>query len=164
MRNVKDPSGHSARWSLCLQEYDLKIVYKTSFAHQNANALSRCPLQPTASDDDDATEIPVGKFSAKINIATEQRNNPKLQSIIQLLHYPFPRSRTAKMGNMYTIVDPVLYRRDYEPTEQPLLVVIPRHLRSDVVCTLYDDPTAGHLGEFRKYNQARSRFFFLFDF
>ena len=51
-------SGRLERWSLALQEFDLQIFYKRGSLHEDADALSRYPVQ----ESDDVTDIvwPVG--------------------------------------------------------------------------------------------------------
>ena len=39
--NVKDPTGHLARWALHLQQYDFEIIHRPGRLNGNADALSR---------------------------------------------------------------------------------------------------------------------------
>ncbi|UYV74356.1 K02A2.6-like [Cordylochernes scorpioides] len=48
---------------------------------------------------------------------------------------------------------------NYDPTGLPLLLVIPRHLRMEILGDLHDAPTAGHLGFAKTYDRIRRRFF-----
>ena len=41
--NVKDKTGHLARWSLLLQQYDFDTVHRPGKEHSNANSLSQRP-------------------------------------------------------------------------------------------------------------------------
>ncbi|GBM95472.1 hypothetical protein AVEN_213840-1 [Araneus ventricosus] len=40
----------------------------------------------------------------------------------------------------------VLYKKNYDPMRQQWLLVVPKQLRRDVLKSLHDAPTSGHLG------------------
>lgn len=40
-------TGQYARWALCLQEYEFTIVHRPVVKHQNADCLSRMPIETT---------------------------------------------------------------------------------------------------------------------
>jgi hypothetical protein len=45
LMTAKDLTGKYARWSLSLQEYDFDVKYREGVKHQNADGLSRLPLE-----------------------------------------------------------------------------------------------------------------------
>jgi len=44
LMNLKKPNSRLLRWSLELQQYDIAIGYKPGVNHQNADCLSRIPI------------------------------------------------------------------------------------------------------------------------
>lgn len=52
---------------------------------------------------------------------------------------------------MYVIYG-ILHRKGYTLEGAQLLLVIPSHLQKEVLGSLYDDPTAEHLGVFKTYH------------
>ncbi|GBO31512.1 Transposon Ty3-I Gag-Pol polyprotein [Araneus ventricosus] len=135
LATLKDPSGRLARWALRLQEYDINIVYKSGRKHSDADSLSRKPLFESVVENCD--EIP--SLSAITDYRKEQLKDKHLKSII----------RTLEKGDgyqSYQMRNNVLYKRNYDPMGQQWLLVIPKQLRRDVLKSLHDAPTSGHLG------------------
>ncbi|UYV75173.1 hypothetical protein LAZ67_12002747, partial [Cordylochernes scorpioides] len=52
-----------------------------------------------------------------------------------------------------------LIQKNYSTTGRPWLMMIPKHLRSEVMADLHDAPTAGHLGFARTYDKVKKRFY-----
>ncbi|UYV80769.1 hypothetical protein LAZ67_19001675 [Cordylochernes scorpioides] len=151
LTNLKDPAGRLARWALRLQEYDVSIVYKTGRMHKDADCLSRNPIENTEKVFND--DIPT--LFLLSDISKEQEKDPYITGIIKEISQPSP----AKKDNKFGVVNGILYRKNYDPTGLPLLLVIPRHLRMEILGDLHDAPTAGHLGFAKTYDRIRRRFY-----
>ncbi|GBL61171.1 Transposon Ty3-I Gag-Pol polyprotein, partial [Araneus ventricosus] len=147
LANLKDPSGRLARWALRLQEYDINIVYKSGRKHSDADSLSRKPLFESVVENCD--EIP--SLAAITDYRKEQLKDKHLKSII----------RTLEKGDgyqSYQMRNNVLYKRNYDPMGQQWLLVIPKQLRHDVLKSLHDAPTSGHLGFAKTYDRIRRKY------
>ncbi|UYV70237.1 hypothetical protein LAZ67_7002256 [Cordylochernes scorpioides] len=151
LTNLKDPEGRLARWALRLQEYDVSIVYKTGRMHKDADCLSRNPIENTEKVFND--DIPT--LFLLSDISKEQEKDLYITGIIKEISQPSP----AKKDNKFEVVNGILYRKNYDPTGLPLLLVIPRHLRMEILGDLHDAPTAGHLGFAKTYDRIRRRFY-----
>jgi hypothetical protein len=148
LANVKDPSGRLARWALRLQEYDIDIVYKSGRKHSDADSLSRKPLVGEIADDSD--EIPF--FASLTDYRKEQLKDKQLKSIIKTL-------QGGAEYQSYQVQNGVLYKRNYDPMGQQWLLVIPKQLRRDILTSLHDAPTAGHLGFAKTYDRIRRKYY-----
>ncbi|GBN14123.1 Transposon Ty3-I Gag-Pol polyprotein [Araneus ventricosus] len=148
LANVKDPSGRLARWALRLQEYDITIVYKSGRKHSDADSLSRNPLISTSAETCD--EIPT--LASVTEYIKEQLKDPKLKSIIKVL------KRGDEYQN-YLLKDGVLYKESFDPMGQQWLLVVPKQLRGDILRSLHDAPTAGHLGFAKTYDRIRRKYY-----
>ncbi|UYV76850.1 hypothetical protein LAZ67_14002195, partial [Cordylochernes scorpioides] len=116
--------------------------------HQDADCLSRNPIEannPGESEDD----IPT--LAALTDIVAEQRKDPVIVRISEEC------SRNDQ--NRFKIINGALYKRNFDPVGQPWLLVIPRHLRPDVLRSLHDNPTAGHLGLAKTHDRIRRKYF-----
>lgn len=158
LANIKSPSGRLARWALQLQEYDYEIVYRSGRKHQDADALSRAPLELSAHDQE-KDDLPLAVLE-DTDIAAEQASDPLISNIIRSLRDPSRyTTRTRKHVSNYELRDGVLYKANFDPTGRPYLLVVPRCCRLDVLKALHDDPTSGHLGFVRTFHRVSSRFY-----
>ncbi|KAK8756781.1 hypothetical protein V5799_000517 [Amblyomma americanum] len=154
LSSLKDPTGRLGRWTLRLQEYSYTVHYKSGRLHQDADCLSRHPVEPPDPGDNDLGPC-LFAISDLVNIADEQRQDSSLRILIDRLNCA---SRDPSL-QLFVIQDGVLYRRNLRPDGPPLLLVVPQRLRSSVLAELHDLPTAGHLGVSRTYDRVRRRFF-----
>lgn len=148
LANIKDPSGRLARWALRLQEYDADIVHKSGRKHSDADCLSRKPLFEAVAENGD--EIPF--FASITDYRKEQLKDDRLKSIVKTL------KRSDGFQN-YQMRNGVLYKKNYDPMGRQWLLVIPKHLRRDVLKSLHDAPTAGHLGFAKTYDRIRRKYY-----
>ncbi|UYV63869.1 hypothetical protein LAZ67_2005858, partial [Cordylochernes scorpioides] len=138
----KDPSGRLARWALKLREFDVTVIYMSGRKHKDADCLSRSPLE------NDQSSAVMSLTNADI----EQTKDPDLAKIIDNLNSGYTRKE-------FSIIDGILYKKNYSTTGRPWLMMIPKHLRSEVMADLHDAPTAGHLGFARTYDKVKKRFY-----
>ncbi|GBN47303.1 Retrovirus-related Pol polyprotein from transposon 17.6 [Araneus ventricosus] len=82
----------------------------------------------------------------------EQLKDPKLKSIIKVL------KRGDEYQN-YLLKDGVLYKKTFDPMGQQWLLVVPKQLRGDILRSLHDAPTAGHLGFAKTYDRIRRKYY-----
>ncbi|UYV71739.1 hypothetical protein LAZ67_9000200, partial [Cordylochernes scorpioides] len=166
------------KWSMCLCYLDDIIVFSPTFdehfrrlelvlrclskaglsgwrgraprpgKHQDADCLPRNPIEannPGESGDD----IPT--LAALTDIVAEQRKDPVIVRISE--------ECLKNDQNRFKIINGALYKRNFDPVGQPWLLVIPRHLRPDVLRSLHDNPTAGHLGLAKTHDRIRRKYF-----
>ena len=70
---VKEPTGRLARWALLLQEFDIEITYRPGKTNQNADCLSRIPVNN--SDDHPLSGEPVPIFFITRDFEAEQNKD-----------------------------------------------------------------------------------------
>lgn len=158
LANLKDPSGRLARWSLRLQEFDVKVVYTSGRKHSDADCLSRAPVgAPRNDDDDDAFLGPISSST----FAQQQRSDPTLQQLIKYIEgkasmppAPFKRGLSSFFMNNGMVV-----KKNFAPNKVAYLLVVPSSLREEILQALHDEPTAGHLGFTRTLRRIQDRYY-----
>ena len=155
----KDLAGRLARWSLSLQEYDIRIVYRNGKLHDNADCLSRNPLLPPEDQLEDrcvlfgaVTEEPLLPTD-KWDIQREQRKDPKWHSIIALLE------QGVRTNPKYIIRDGRLHIARFYEGKTALRLCLPRLFRHQVLLAYHDDVLSGHMGITRTLTKIAQRFY-----
>lgn len=151
LSTLKGPSGRLARWALKLQEFDMIVKYKSGKKHQDADALSRCPLG------DDLT----GETKAVLSICAisveECQNDHFIKSILDGL-----KTRDTcqlSMNQNFTVKDGLLYKKNPSAVGSPWLLVVPDSQVRKILADLHDHPTSGHLGITKTYGRIKNKFF-----
>ena len=152
LMSIRDPSGRLCRWSLLLQEYRFKIIYKSGKTHQNVDILSRNPLEEEAPNCDDINIYQIDE----VNIKDLQKSDPWCKAIRDRMD-----KRKLKPGERYVIEEDTLYRIvDDLFVKDRKLLCLPVKLQRDVIYALHNDITSGHLGLVKTLDKIRKRFYF----
>ncbi|UYV79479.1 hypothetical protein LAZ67_17002785, partial [Cordylochernes scorpioides] len=147
LTNLKDPCGRLARWALRLQEFDVTVVHKSGRKHQDADCLSRSPLNCSEDIEED---IPC--IVALQNFGREQMKDPDLTKIADKIQQETSNKSFMKIND-------TLHKKNYDPMGREWLLVVPRHLRPEILRNLHDSPTSGHLGFTKTYDRIRKKFY-----
>ncbi|UYV77347.1 hypothetical protein LAZ67_15000588, partial [Cordylochernes scorpioides] len=147
LANLKDPCGRLARWALRLQEFDVTVVHKSGRKHQDADCLSRSPLNCSEDIEED---IPC--IVALQNFGREQMKDPDLTKIADKIQQETSNKSFIKIND-------TLHKKNYDPMGREWLLVVPRHLRPEILRNLHDSPTSGHLGFTKTYDRIRKKFY-----
>lgn len=168
LQSLKNLSGRLGRWIIRLQEYDFTVTYKSGKKHLDADALSRCPLEPSAappttSRDAELTITSVSQTAPDnlSELAALQKSDTYCRGIIDYLtgsKSPV-NSRCRRQLQQFRLLDGVLHHSNHHASGYRWVPVAPCSLRPKILEALHDDATAGHLGFHKTYDRVRSRFF-----
>ena len=123
LKSLRNPTSRLARWSLQLQEYTFDIVYKSGKHHQDADALSRNPIEST-------TVAAIIQPRTPQDIRTLQLNDAFTGPIIRsFLNYLPSAASPNRYDQLYELWNGILYRHTTPYPSLPRFVV-PNSLRS----------------------------------
>uniref|UniRef100_A0ABD2WHR2 RNA-directed DNA polymerase n=1 Tax=Trichogramma kaykai TaxID=54128 RepID=A0ABD2WHR2_9HYME len=144
LRNLKDPTGRLARWSLEMQQWNFKVIHRKGKLMYVADALSR--LQ--------------GAEAHMIASITEVADT---FGEIADPWYRKMREDVQKYPDKYQnwkVVDERLYRLRKDPLLDPILtreerwkIVVPSEQRQRVMADAHCAPSSGHLGVDKTYDR-----------
>ncbi|UYV63828.1 K02A2.6-like, partial [Cordylochernes scorpioides] len=106
-------------------------------------------LEEAYNDEDD--DIP--SITALTCFEAEQRKDPKISKLIE------ETERFGAESKGYEMLKGTLYKKNFDPLGNQHLLVIPKHLRLELLKSLHDAPTAGHLGFSKIYERVKNKYF-----
>jgi len=136
LMSKREPAGRLARWACKLMEYDIKIGYRPGKTNQNADCLSRIPVNQVTIE-----------FSDVENWKRAQERDEFCE-------------RMRKMIKEY----PNISHRKYHILDSGLLgtkegrIFVPRGLRKEVLQLNHDHMLAGHLGIAKTIARIQDRY------
>lgn len=140
LKNVKDPTGRLARWSLRLQAYDFTLVHRKGKFHVVPDALSRSIDAINASRDFDTKDEWYLRYKSLAIEKPQEYDQFKIQN--GLLYYnPSPNEEECHTQNC-------LWR-----------LCIPRELRETIIKENHDDAGACHGGRFKTIAKIKASYY-----
>ena len=185
LMTVKEPTGRLARWALLLQEFDIEINYRPGKANQNADCLSRIPVNK--SDDQPVLEEPVPIFFITRDFAAEQNKDCYCMSARKQFENATQRHKAVKEDQIDTdnkktkelLIPPTDKQADQlnqseDDSDDDCLdfvelhngligtadgkILVPKTLRSKILQRFHDSPYAGHLGTRKTIARIKRRY------
>lgn len=174
LHNFKEPEGQVARWLEQLGEFDFVVQHRPGVKHGNADAMSRSPSAAGEVQAVNATGTACAPRWTEDELSRLQEADLHLGHVINWLRAGDGRpSRLETQGisqetrtllaqwDRLQLADGVLYRlwesEDGSSTRAQL--VVPRCLVPEVLQSLHDASTAGHLGVTKTVAKVRERFY-----
>ena len=133
----KEPAGRLARWALKLQEYQIEIKYRPGKTHQNADCLSRAPVQ-----------VVYAVFSEYNDWIDAQKHDEFCSRMMTYLS-----SRSSDLKPRFSILPNGLLATAKGQ------VVVPSSLRKEVLRLNHDHCLAGHLGINKSLARIQERYY-----
>ena len=147
----KDLAGRLARWSLSLQEYDIKIVYRSGKLHDNADCLSRNPRNVIETDEDrclpafttTASELNKTESSKIDQFLIAQRQVQEWKKAIAVL-------RSGGKIKNFSLINNKLYTKTIKNNKAFFRLCVPKQFRQQIL-TAYHDDSISSSAELRLY-------------
>lgn len=177
--NKQELPSRLARWLVTLREYDLEIIHRKGKMHQDADTLSRYPVERAPdneldfgidfdscflvykSDDQSVKDPRVTNQNLQIisdfevttinNLRELQQRDKYCTKIMSQLN-----NENVKRGlNEFLIIDDILMKTRFGH----LVVVVPKKLINEILFNCHDHVSASHLGFEKTYDKIKSRYF-----
>jgi len=165
LASKKDLSPRLMRYSLKLQRYSFRIVYKSGKHHHDADTLSRYPLMEQAdqtenSEDHEEIALCMAIKIEENNIKNLQRTDPSLFTTIQRLeNIGALNGRERTRLRKYELHEGILHRLMHRPYEEQFNIVVPRSMRKEICKAYYDDILFGHASAERTYQKIIKKYY-----
>jgi hypothetical protein len=148
LRTKRDLAGRLARWSLCLQEYDVEIQYRSGKLHQNADCLLRNPLLTKEKVLEERC-LEVGSIimdsldlqlqDVRLEFAKKQREVREWRTIIERIE------AKRSVGRHFCLLEHRLFKQKSIYGRNYLRLCVPPEFRGLILISCHDDPVSGHL-------------------
>ncbi|KZS00892.1 Uncharacterized protein APZ42_002631 [Daphnia magna] len=135
-------SGRLERWSLSLEEYDISIHCMKGGLHEDADALSRYPIQERG-EEEQVLYIPVAAIGLDTRSWADGQDRVKQWRWIKQVM--IKKSSTQYENVMLKTV--LLYLRTTRFGQEFDRLCVPTERRKEALSWVHDEPTAGHLGQ-----------------
>jgi len=138
----RENKGKLARWALALQEYDMEIVYKPGVTNQNADCLSRTPINTIS------TSYSLGTpsiFLVREEWAAAQANDSYCLQKRKLI------GKSSGPNAIVILENGLLGTYDGR-------LLAPKILRQEILKLYHDHKLAGHLGIAKTLAKIKNRF------
>ena len=130
--------GRLSRWSLILQEYNLEIKYRPGKSNQNADTLSRIPIEEITSSALTISAVSISRFPSTEEMIDAQKNDAYCQSVL------------IGCKGEFEIDEGLLKMKGR--------IVVPLSIRLQVIERFHDHKLAGHLGISKVFGRAAARY------
>ena len=176
LRNFKNPDGQLARWLERLAEYNFRIEHRAGCKHNNADSLSRYPVQ-----DDIVTAVVSGNdntpftlfFYSPADIRHLQLEDNTLSQVLLAKEQQHRPSRdvtsgygihTRKLFQMWDqleVSQGILFRifQNLDDGSTIRQLVVPFSLRIDILEHMHAGSVGGHLGQSKTLQKIKDRFY-----
>ena len=160
--NTPQPSGKLARWGMAIQELDIQIHHRSGKHNNNADALSRYPLQQSLGSEEQEGVVAVVEMALpEDDLPLLQREDKALKEIIVFLEtgvLPENEKQARQIvlsQTRYTLESGVLYRVEDNGT---LRVIPPEKLREGLFQAAHGGVFGAHLGEAKVFGELRRHY------
>ena len=161
---TKEPSGRLARWVMTLQSYTFQVRHRPGTLMALPDTLSRL-VAPESSSSDVAT-LTTALLLPALPIAEQQDHDNVVKEVKQWVEdksitlSDAATAFTKELNNTLEVHEGVLYlvppgRRQHQFVRR---VIIPEHMRSDIMKEHHESAIAGHFGFKKTYARLHDKF------
>ena len=167
LQNFKQPEGQLTRWLEKLQEFQFTIVHRPGRTHGNADSLSRQPVRHCGKECLDVHNCTINAVSmAALGYTTAELSQAQIEdhNISRLLQAKQQNQRPLmnesngesleyrhllQQWDQLIVQEGILWRLYAQPREDLSWkqLVVPQKFRSDILKSLHEGVTGGHLGQ-----------------